>query len=545
MIGISNNRFDKHLTEGSASEHLARRAQLGFGQQVDLPIFYRMVVIEVIFDPTELDKKAIDRYRHEVGVVNTEYASAMPRNSIIARRVLSDGAGSADVPMFLFPFFPSHLALPCKPGEHVWAIFENAQKLTDVGYWMCRIPTAHFVDDVNHTHAPREFDPSFTPTITDQFKEADKPIYEFRNGVPLKADGSDRLTEAKTAYLPGDDKAYQDILTGSNASQIMNYESIPRYRKRPGDFALEGSNNALIVIGTDRTGAVAKFDDSDDGKKASKRDEDMSGDSGAIDLVVGRGQTPDTGGTAVKNSLDRKEIGKGSSEFKEKEGDPDFAADRSRIYIAQRTKTDKNFKLDDYNKNKKFDITDNDKGDGAIVLKSDKVRIVGREDVEIVVLRSKSNSDTGLPEDETDNSKFTSIVINGKTGEVFVDSSSKVTVKATDDVDVTTDGKITIHPKGDATYQSDGDTMVKSIGKTTIDGKDVFLLDGADEPVAMGKKTVDAISDFADAVSTCITQGTAGSPVKQMLTGATKLKTDVKALKKALKAALSEHVKVK
>ena len=63
----------------------------------------------------------------------------------------------------------------------------------------------------------------------------------------------------------------------SMGAKLVTYESVPRFRKRPGDIALEGSNNTLIVLGTDRK---------DDLKKT-----DFKESAGTIDIVAGRGQS--------------------------------------------------------------------------------------------------------------------------------------------------------------------------------------------------------------------------------------------------------------
>jgi hypothetical protein len=180
---FDRNSLDSRAAEGKAGFHLAKGAQFG-PQGSDAPLFYRMVVLEVVHDPASMDPARIDRLEHEVGVLNVRLARALPRNSIVARRVLDGTATASEPALFLFPFLPPHVAMPCKPGEHVWAMFESPQKRQDVGWWLWRISEPHFVDDMNHTHAPRAFDPSFNPGIGDKFEGRDDAKYEFRNGRP-------------------------------------------------------------------------------------------------------------------------------------------------------------------------------------------------------------------------------------------------------------------------------------------------------------------------------------------------------------------------
>lgn len=445
-------KIDKHIAEGSAGRILSSRAQYEHGTQGPLPVFYRYVVLDVIFDPqiTVDGAEKLSYWEHTLGVTNMEYAAVLPRNTIIGQRVLDGSTSSADRPMFLFPFFPSHLALPCKPGEHVWVMFEApGSKEMDIGYWFCKITEVNHVDDVNHTHAPRAFDASFIPKIKDVFDGTSEPKYEYRNGRADEVDG-ERYTVPDSEMIPGgDQEAYEKLIENSDASQVMKYEPVPRFRKRPGDVALEGSNNTLIVLGTDRVGAAADINTKNDpevgGKKPSKFEKDLDGDAGSIDLVVGRGQTEETGGKKVTSkkisdgSDFQKEIGKAASEVSPKEGDVDFANDRSRILISQRTKVDRNFDIAAFNTSKFPDSTgmpgsglkDPEAGSGAIVIKSDKIRLIARMDVEILVTNYETDT-KGTVTSLKDTSKFASIVIKSS-GDIIFRPAEKGYIKLGDD----------------------------------------------------------------------------------------------------------------
>jgi len=423
----------KHITEGRFDE--VEHDRLLFGSKPGgATTFIRMVVLEVISDPTILDKTKLSYYEHELGVSNIAYASVAPRNSIIARPVMKPGSGASEKVMVLYPFFPPHLSLPCKPGEHVWAIYENpAAQVHEIGYWMCRIVGPSFVEDVNYTHADRAFDKSFLPGLSDLFEGSDDAVYEFRNGAVDSKDGQ-RYTIAETMSLPGDsvDIAYPKLISQTDASSMIDYESVPRYRKRPADTVLEGSNNTLIVLGTDRTGPLSEYED--DPKKGKKpkavKDDTSGGKSGTIDLVVGRGQTDDTAGKAVENTpLGRKELGKHKKVLAEKEGDVDFKNDRSRILIAQKTKPDKNFKLDKVVK-KHSDapaspkpIEDSD-GEGAIVVKTDKIRLVARHDVVILVTGATETGENGVKDVDADPMKCASIILKVNGDIIFTPGDS-------------------------------------------------------------------------------------------------------------------------
>lgn len=410
-------KLDKQLAEGRATEELRTRAMLGQGTRADMPLFYRYVVLETVFDPTIVDSNKIAYFEHALGVSNIHLAAVLPRNTIVAKRVLGPSTSEIQPAMFLFPFFPPALSFPCQPGEHVWVMFENQDGTkNDLGYWMCRIVEPGFVEDANHTHAPRTNDPSFVPGIKEIYDGTDKPVYELRNGRAGIRDG-ERYTIAETATIAGEEDSYERIKENSDGGRVGVREAVPRFRKRPGDIALEGSNNALVVIGRDRTGAVATYK-VDDGVRMLIADgvpdaDDQLPGAGAIDIVAGRGQTERTLGKEVDtkkisgSSIGTKELGKSTTELVPDEGDPDFASDRSRVYVAQRTRVDSNLGLNGFNvelssgpfqggtDQTKKEVVDSRDGDGAIVIKSDKLRLIARSDIEIVVSSYTERDESG------------------------------------------------------------------------------------------------------------------------------------------------------
>ena len=440
------NALVAHHAEGEAQRVLSVKSRFGHGYLGGAPLFIRVVILEVISDPSVIDTPKLTHWEHDLGVANIKYAGVAPRNSIIAKRVLGNGATASEKTMVLYPFFPPHVAFPAKPGEHVWAIFENPDaKVNELGYWMCRIVGPHFVEDVNYSHSDRQFDPSFVPGIADTFEGTDDPKYEFPNGVVDDKDGQRFIVGNTATIAGGDEKAYETLLKETEASKMMKYEPVPRYRKRPGDTAFEGTNNSLIVLGTDRTGPVADYDDDPDkGKIPKAHDGDNPSDSGAgmIDLVAGRGQTDDTAGKSVDNSLSRKELGKSKKDLVDKEGDPDLKADRSRIYVTAGSHIDKNFGLDAYNKANYPDgtgapgsaVTDGDGFRGAVVIKSDKVRLIARADVEILVT-GYTNDPKGNWVQIDDNSKWAAIVIRSNGDIIFKPSATGLIKLGGDDAD--------------------------------------------------------------------------------------------------------------
>lgn len=420
MNPFSRNSIDRRAAEGTAAFHLTKENQYG-PQGGEGPLFLRYVVLDVVYDPTTVDQAAIDMFEHELGVINVHLARGLPRNTIVARRVMDGTATASDPAIFLFPFLPPHMAMPCKPGEHVWVVFESPQKRQDVGYWLWRVSEPHFVDDVNHTHAPRALDPAFVPGAGSKFDGATTAPHEFRNGRPEDAGDGSRYTVAESAMLPGDDRAYERLIKDSPAAALVAHVAVPRYRKRPADIVLEGSNNALIVLGTDRVGPAADVS----GTVPVLPSADVSG-VGMVDIVVGRGQTPKTGGTGVANSLGFQELEKAPAAVVPGEGDPDFMADRARVYVAQATRLDKNFGLDGLN-GAFADVVDSSTGDGAVAVVADKVRIVARCDVEIVATGFEAD-DAGLPRRVTDVGKHAVVVLKAN-GDIVLRPGSGGTIK--------------------------------------------------------------------------------------------------------------------
>lgn len=445
MSDNEHYKLDKQIAEGTARDNLRIRSMYSHGASNDLPLFYRFVIIETIFDPTVIDEARVSYFEHSLGVSNIQYATVLPRNAVVARRVMDSQSSAAEPPMFLFPFFPPAMSFPCQPGQHVWVMFESpSSKKNDVGYWFCRIVEPGFVEDVNHTHPPRANDASFVSTTKDLFDGTSDPKYEFRNGVGDTREGQ-RYTIAETATLPGGEDAYEKILTESDGAKLHSYEAVPRFRKRPGDIVLEGSNNSLIVLGRDRTGSAASF--KIDNVKGKVVDGSPAGDqltaAGSVDIVVGRGQTASTLGKEVTNSLQRKEIGKSLQELVESEGDPDFANDRSRIYVAQKTQVDKNFQLELFNQEmgsgkiqgqastggkEKNLVIDSASGDGAIVVKADKVRLIARADLEIIVTGQLERDAQGRIVGSTNTDDFAAFIIKSN-GDVVVRPSKKGFIK--------------------------------------------------------------------------------------------------------------------
>lgn len=425
------DKYDKYAAEGTHEGVLKTRSAYDHGARGEVPTFYRYVVLETVFDPTLVDDNKASYWEHQLGVVNSHLSKQLPRNAIIAQRIM-DGRSTVEPPMFLFPFFPPTLSMPCQPGEHVWVMFESVgNKQTDLGYWMCRIVGPGYVEDSNHTHAPRERDPSLNPGTKSMFDGKGSVAPDFRNGnADVDAQTGERYTLAETATISGtDEKAYEKLITDTDGGKLSHIEAVPRYRKRPGELALEGTNNTLISLGRDRTGAAAKLKaDSTQGKIVdSLPDPDVplnTDGAGSIDIVVGRGQTAKTLGKVVKNSLGFTELDKLTKNIAPAEGDPDMVSDRSRVLLSQKTRVDKNFNVSDFNEGLKGGaVKESTSGAGAVAIKSDKVLVVGRKDFQIIVTGNGATDDAGLPKDNGSSSKWSTVIVK-ENGDVYVQPAS-------------------------------------------------------------------------------------------------------------------------
>jgi hypothetical protein len=379
------------------------------------PPFYRMIVLEVISDPWILSPEKISYFVNVLGVTNSRFANSLPRNTIIAQRVYT-ATNPVTSPMFLFPFFPSHLALPCKPGEMVWAMFEDPNsQMKEIGYWFCRITEPHVADDVNLTYHATQLDASlikgtkdrYDASNTQQDQSADAqskliPIYELRNGlVVVRKDGT-KETLQHTELLRDvgsmdNEEIIEDLVVGSDGGLLQAHEDVPRFKKRPGDVVLEGSNNSLIVLGSDRSGPIATYDEKLREEKPPRMltpsypKTDLTGSAGSIDLVVGRGNGRGAPAlTKVIRYSDGEQLFRTVAKsmdpeiLRKNEGDPDFSTDRSRVLISQRTMTDKKFEVGNY-MFQRYGIEDSSIGNASVVIKSDKIRLIARQDIALMV----------------------------------------------------------------------------------------------------------------------------------------------------------------
>lgn len=400
----------KAATEGSAIDVLSRSSITG-DVHSNSQTFQRVVVEEVVFDPTSYDDKRIEYLIKTYGLRDTFFVRKLPVNTILGRRVLDGTDTGENSPQYFFPFFSQHMMLPIKAGEHVWVFYEpNKENL--YGFWMSRITEPRDIDDVNHTHADRKFHLEQKSSTIEKAEGTSSKTPGFDNGATRKSkDG--KVIDGITASALGGEKAYEKIINDSDSGKISEMEDVPRYKKRPGDYVMQGSNNTLISLGTDRTGPVADYSVND--KKGNsvkgKPNKDKKGKAGAIDLVVGRGAGDKTKPkNVVDNSLSKKEVSKSLNDEKKSEGDPDFETDLGRIYLSMKSDVDKNFNVN------LSGIDKSGSEDCVGVIKVDHVRIIARKSIKFLV----------QPKFDSPESECAGVVIKDNGEIVFIPSDSQV-----------------------------------------------------------------------------------------------------------------------
>ena len=490
----------------------------------DLQFFFRAIVTEVIHNPKSFDFSKLLRV-HRVPAAAHGFALDCPRNTIIAK-VLGPAAKSFSNEYPFYPFFPPHLALPVKIGEQVWVFNENGEfpASAAAGYWICRISSVGEVDDINYTHDDRKFrsdrvlDPSGTPGTIDTYNAAMAAAMAAGGAIPAAAStatsGQDYAMYSDSGEvgfpngnnlisgltLPGIN-SYAILESKASANNMVTYEPVPRFTKRPGDLVLQGSNNTLVWLGEDRTSAASVQEEGFPKERPAEDQTEVSPGAGnfagTIDIVAGRARglqdysdtdQPSTGETEaaiVKTTRGYNEIDKAPQlksspvEINEAEGDLSFTNDASRIYISMKTNGDKNFAKDSdgYSFPEWAEAEDVEEAP-YIVVKSNEIRIIARQN------------------DQEDGS--IRIIKEGETDE---DHSS---------VDGRGRGMIQIGPDG--SVYIDGPTIVIGSGNENGNGEgdQVYIGDGATEPLVMGSELKGLLEEILDELKTHTHLGPSG-----------------------------------
>ena len=285
------------------------------------------IVIDVIFEKNISTVQSIADTLEVLS--NRRYLEKCPRNSIIVK-----------VPNFneytiVYPFFSQHFSLPIKPGEHVWCFFPDGFGSNDIGYWMSRKATDEFIDDVNFTHNSRSSRRNYFKNLIS--KNKDSNIVDYHSVA-------DKIVD------------YNAIVGKSLSNSLHTFENIPRVKKRPSDFLIQGSNNSQMV-----------FTSGKDPK------------SGTVILTTGRGSTEKTSSEEIENAGGQKENNKASVLTKEgsenlNEGNLDILNDKVSLIISENP-----LFLNDSNENEyEFDDLSH------FFVRADRIRNEARDSIDMV-----------------------------------------------------------------------------------------------------------------------------------------------------------------
>lgn len=344
LVGVSNtNAVDQRQSSISTSP----------------PVLQKAVVVDVIYNPTELIPELKERLQEQVS--NYELINVMPANSIIAQIISDDGGTSANAYTILFPFFSSHFMLPVQVGEVVHVIYQDyVGRGNKLGFWMSRIHGNRTVEDANYTHLDRQFDPlnnlnNWSIENLDNIESSPLP------GFP---NGGNTIDTFSIRPFDNINNPYDEFLNSSRAAQLQTPEVVPRWNKRPQELVLQGSNNALICLGEDRSGPALAPDASNEEEPSTA---DSKGFAGTIDIVVGRGRFPPeeaseepelTAPRIIENTRGHLETDKaphrnkgenGRKTDNPNEGNPDFINDAARLYVTMQSVGDNKFGITSIN----------------------------------------------------------------------------------------------------------------------------------------------------------------------------------------------------
>jgi len=272
------------------------------------------IVIETISKKDEESilniKKRMNANMPRTRIFNQRYLEKCPANSIIVK------VQNPSRYMILYPFFSSHVSLPLKPGEHVWAFFPDGIGSNDIGYWMSRRTTDDYIEDPNYSHNARSLYRVYNNTLVSNDKEGNKGEYYSVEGRGVSS--------------------YESLLTNTEGGSHHVFESIQRTYKKPSDLLLQGSNNTQLIF----TNGSEK-------------------ETGTIIMSAGRGKTEATSLEKISSNIGLEESNKASRLSKIgkeniNEGNLDILNDRAVLILSENPSYINEFLPEDTDENQKF-----------------------------------------------------------------------------------------------------------------------------------------------------------------------------------------------
>ena len=304
--------------------------------------FYTAVVIEYFSsppNPSDIAGIQENLRKMKFSILEPAILVGMPAGSILGKML--DNPDQNAVTVF-YPMFP-HISMPAKPGEQIFVLYGSPEKGDRIGYWLTRKSSGLIAEDVNYTHNDRSGETSEIVSTTLS---------------STKLPPSKQFTERTGASLAG--ITYKSIVENSTSySQQFQGEVVPRYYSNSPDTAIQGSNNTLLVLGSSHT-----------------LGQDKSTNTGMIDIVVGRGQSTSTApGATFTNTRNYDEVDKTATRSAN-EGKLDLVNDLSRVHVTMNINPDQAFQIE---------AGEQSASGPSVVVKSDHVRLVSRDDLKIVV----------------------------------------------------------------------------------------------------------------------------------------------------------------
>lgn len=463
------------------------------------------VVKKIILNPDILDNEVNEI--SELSGKSEVFVKSLPRNSLIAEKT-SEG-DNKDI--LCFPFFSSHFSLPAKIGETIWILDDTSSEGTENDkdvhyYWISRVHGNNISEDANHSHYDRRLLFDYKNEVTNKNDNSIVKLPDFNNGADLPNESSSTIKED-----------FKSLLNSTNSSLSLK-EPIPRYTKFPGEFILQGSNNTLISLGTDRGFGLEDYEENDFNPDYLI---DPQEKSGAIDIVAGRSlinsedpdnneEDPDintfenclkinkegTSYSIIKNTSGESENLKDSYAYTENrvsnisEGSPDFIHDYSRIYISMNSDCDSklglnlNFTPDihkSYNEDKTLD-TQNEiltkdlvPNSAFVTIKSDEIRIISRD-----------NIPTRTDDDPSDGSII--LLKEGIPPENFQNPGTRSSIMMLDDGFLSIDGSKILIGNSNLISENNGES------------NQVFIGHSATEPLVLANKLESRLNEVLDAI---------------------------------------------
>jgi hypothetical protein len=497
------------------------------------PTFVKAVVLECINQVSEWNS---DRLRSYYGrVVNFDLLAGprfesdedpeeelktfkfflkAPRNSLIVR-FLNDGnffdkdPSGADNLHVAYPFFSSHIMLPAKPGEIMWCL-PDLQEI----YWLSRVHGPLHVEDANYTHLDRRYlldSPTNDSEVRDYFEGLNN---SFPNGIAIDGNDDFQSLAVQFDYLDQDPPNPYDLIVAAavESSSVVN-EPVPRFTPRPGDLVIQGSNNAMIALTTNRGYDSNNRPNSELLPTNARIDANSTNDflqSGCVDIVVGRGRHPkDTKQSA--NSL--LEI------LSNSQPSPTSTAVAIAKNVRQKYESAKNLSLLEKNETTWKSNGQINPNEGDVDLINDSARVHVSMSFDVDSALGLVEQYPQVPSASDSSNQGNSVVGSGRNASIIA-RADEIRIVARKDDSNEINGSIKIIKEGiaddeggagraaiimqpDGTIMIDGPKIVigSGIEKSNGEGNQVSIGLGASEPVVLGAELKSKLEAFMDAVT--------------------------------------------